>query len=179
MSARWQYSKAEPTPGKVCKDCRADLGEVDFAVSVKRPAPYPGPRCATHHHAEKRRRRLASANRRVEKKYRIPPELYETLYEFQGGRCAICQRATGASKRLAVDHDHRLAMTHGHPHDEGCPECVRGLVCSTCNDVLAHFRSDPACANRAKMMLSPGTSPMQMMRVGYTSWLYSTDGISH
>lgn len=134
-AGKWQYSKQKPTPGKRCKDCAAE------GVTSIRPAPHPGPRCTTHSNAEKRRRRLAASTRRVEKTYGLSAEDYDALYAYQGGRCALCRRATGASKRLAVDHDHQQAMLDGHDPDKGCPACVRALVCSTCNDVLAHARS--------------------------------------
>lgn len=135
---RWVYQRAPRTPGKTCKDCRV----------AGRPAPHPGPRCASCHRVELRRRRLAAAGRRVERDFDISPELYDELYEFQGGKCYGCRRATGASKRLAVDHDHTAALRHGHDPKKGCRECVRGLVCSTCNDILAHFRDDPAAFER-------------------------------
>jgi hypothetical protein len=69
---------------------------------------------------------------------------------LQGGKCAICQRATGAARRLAVDHDHKQALLDGHDEDQGCPNCVRGLLCKTCNrNVLGHLRDDPAAFQRA------------------------------
>ncbi len=32
--------------------------------------------------------------------------MYWALYEFQGGKCYVCQVATGKKRRLAVDHEH-------------------------------------------------------------------------
>lgn len=121
-----------------CKDCRAD------GISTARPAPHPGPRCATHHRAELRRRRLAAAGRRVARVYSLTPEQYAALYEAQGRRCAICRRATGATRRLAVDHDHSCC-----PGPTSCGRCVRGLLCGPCNDGLAHARDDPEHFRRA------------------------------
>lgn len=141
MPDRWRYEKPKATPGKVCKDCAAENPGKNGAWS--RPAPHPGPRCASHHRAEQRRRRLAAAGRRVENTYGLTPEQYDALLAFQDGLCALCRRAKGTTKRLAVDHDHQQAMRDGHDPDKGCPECVRGLVCGPCNDVLAHARSDP------------------------------------
>ena len=147
MPDRWTYKKPEQTPGKRCKDCDP---------ASLRPAPYPGPRCRSHHLAEKRRRRLAAAGRRVESTYGLSPEQYTELKAFQGDRCAICQRATGATKMLAVDHDHRQAMIDGHDPKKGCPKCVRGLVCGPCNDILGHLRDDIEAARRLVFYL---TSP--------------------
>lgn len=61
--------------------------------------------------------------------------MYERLYEAQGGVCALCRRATGRTKRLAVDHDHTCCAGK-----ESCGRCVRGLLCGPCNDVLAVAR---------------------------------------
>lgn len=113
-----------------CKDCDADS---------KRPAPYPGPRCHTHHKAAQKAQRLRNKERRVERVYGLTAAQYDDLKRRQGGRCAICRRAKGKTKRLAVDHDHNLAGS----------DSVRGLLCGPCNSVLAHFRSDPATALRA------------------------------
>jgi hypothetical protein len=164
----------------VCKDCRAEAeasGGQPFRV---RPAPHAGPRCTTHHNAFRRDRRLASKIRHVEKTYGITDEQYNALYKFQGGRCALCQRATGATKRLAVDHDHQQAMIDGHHPDKGCDRCIRGLVCSICNDILAHFRSEPSAGLRITAYLT--RSPWKTLREvghginGYPSWADALEG---
>lgn len=157
MSAgRMTYAKQAPTPGKVCVDClvehTAKFPGIPGMLNP-RPAPHPGPRCHTHHNAKKRNARIARKVKHVERTYGLNAEQYDALYAFQGGRCALCRRATGASKRLAVDHDHAQAMRDGHAPNKGCPNCVRGLVCSTCNDVLAHFRSDPGAFERGAAYL--------------------------
>lgn len=109
--------------GKVkrCKDCAPDS---------KRPAPYPGPRCATHHRQNVARMKANNHARSIVARYGITAEQYAALYAFQGGRCAICWRAKGVSKRLAVDHDHNTLK-------------VRGLLCKTCNfDLLGRYDID-------------------------------------
>lgn len=108
-----------------CKDCAAE------GVVTTRPSPYPGPRCATHHRRVVRGRQARSHDRRVQATYGLAEGDYERLYLFQGGRCAGCQRATGATRRLAVDHHHVTGE-------------VRGLLCSPCNRMVGHFRDDPA-----------------------------------
>lgn len=136
---KWEYKKPEPTPGRVCKDCASET--YPTVARKHRPAPHPGPRCTTHHNAKKRADRLRAKQRHVTRTYELTPEEYDELYEFQGGRCALCRTARGVTKRLAVDHDHHQAMLDGHDPAKGCRNCVRGLVCSNCNDVLAHARS--------------------------------------
>ena len=104
-------------------------------ASKPRPAPHPGPRCATHHREAKKASRRAAHGRWILKTYGLTIEQYEALYVAQGGSCYICQRASGKTKRLAVDHDHKTGF-------------VRGLVDGVCNNILAHLRDDPVAAQR-------------------------------
>lgn len=112
-----------------CKDC---------PPGSRRPATPPGPRCTTHH--RERRKAVAARNhaRRVANAYGLAD--YDRLLEAQGGRCAICQRANGATKRLAVDHDHATGE-------------VRGALCSPCNRMIGHLRDNPAAFERAAAYL--------------------------
>ena len=112
-----------------CKDCRAlPDGE---RPAVPRPAPHVGPRCATHHRARRAADRARQHERHVANTYGLTYGEYARLLEFQGGTCAIpsCP-ATGATKRLAVDHDHRTGQ-------------VRGLLCGPHNyELLGKFARD-------------------------------------
>lgn len=137
---RWEYARPVPTPGKVCKEAGLDVAH------AKRPAPHPGPRCATCHRVAGRRRKRAAGETRTRRVYGITAEEYKALYDAQGGRCYGCRRATGASKALAIDHNH--ACTAGHPPKQGCRECVRGLLCSTCNRFIGHLRDSPEAFER-------------------------------
>ncbi len=63
---------------------------------------------------------------------KIPPILYEKLFEKQGGVCAICKQPEtstnrGRVKRLSVDHCHTTRK-------------IRGLLCQLCNTGLGSFR---------------------------------------
>ena len=109
-----------------CKDC--DGGN--------RPAPYPGPRCATHHRARKRAVAERAYLHHIKRVYGLTADQYRRLRRVQGGTCAICRRATGKTRRLSVDHDHKTGA-------------VRGLLCRPCNDVLGWARDDPAMFLRA------------------------------
>lgn len=73
--------------------------------------------------------KAAAHDAAVCRRYGLEPGDYKRLYEFQNGRCAICMRATGASRRLSTDHDHATGNT-------------RGLLCRQCNDMLGHGRDD-------------------------------------
>lgn len=111
-----------------CIDCRS------MGRQSTRPAYNPGPRCEEHWRAERRRRSNAAHANRIAATYHITGEQYWAIYEAQGGRCAICQRGKGKSKRLAVDHDHKKGC--GHDPKMGCPKCIRALLCTVCNDLI-------------------------------------------
>lgn len=121
-----------------CRDCLSD------GLPGTRKAPYPGPRCATHHRNRVRINRENAHGRRLATVYNITPDEYERILDVQGGRCAICVRASGVRKKLSVDHDH--ACCDG---STSCGNCVRGLLCSTCNKMLGHLRDDPEAFERA------------------------------
>lgn len=123
---------------KRCIDCTAE------GVTTKRkPAltaggdPVPGNRCVTHQRAKKKERRTSAREKRWEKTYAITAGEYWAILEEQDGRCYICRRATGASKALSVDHDHKTGM-------------VRGILCSPCNaDILGRARDSIEFFERA------------------------------
>jgi hypothetical protein len=127
-----------------CRDCIAE------GLDNNRPAPHAGPRCATHHRAVRKSRTTNSHDKYVCETYGLLPGEYATLYEIQGRCCAICRRATGATRRLAVDHDHAVEA------EQGMRQSVRGLLCKPCNRMLGHGRDDPEFFQRAARYL---TSP--------------------
>jgi hypothetical protein len=135
-----------------CKDCVSERAAGGVAETRPwRPAPYPGPRCTTHHRAQRRAARSGRRAAHVTRTYGITPEQTQAVLEAQGGRCAGCRRARGVTKALAVDHDHTCRQ--GHEPEIGCPACVRGLLCSTCNRTLGHFRDDPVALIRMALYL--------------------------
>lgn len=122
---------------KGCIDCAAE------GISTKRDAPYPGPRCASHDRIKRAQRKSVTREQRWISIYNITGEQYQSILDAQGGKCAICQRATGRTKALSVDHDH--ACCDG---PTSCGECVRGLLCSPCNKFLGYIRDEIAAAQR-------------------------------
>lgn len=125
-SAKVRLGSVKPRP-KPCKDCEP---------GSKRPAPFAGPRCATHYRAFRKEQKTRGHERMVIKTYGLSPEEYARRYLEQGGRCAICQVATGATKRLAVDHNHKTGV-------------VRGLLCGPCNQFIGRLRDSPEAFLRA------------------------------
>lgn len=115
---------------KVCKDCQ----------SPTRPATQPGPRCATCSREFKRQQKRRTYDRYVQETYGITADQAEAIQDYQGGRCACCQRATGAARSLAIDHDHSTGL-------------VRGRLCKTCNKTIGYWRDDPEAFERAAAYL--------------------------
>lgn len=70
----------------------------------------------------------------------------EAILAQQNGGCAICgvlyEDRPGA--RLAMDHDHAHC-----PGLKGCPECVRGMLCNPCNNLLRLAGDSPARLRKA------------------------------
>lgn len=133
-----------------CVDCN-ELGR-----TTSRPALNPGPRCDEHKHARKRVVAKANHGKRMEKAFGISRAIYDALYEAQKafiatqfnwkgerlkGVCYGCGKATGKTKALAVDHDHRCAELNGTDHapEVGCPKCIRSLLCGQCNTILGRY----------------------------------------
>lgn len=96
-------------------------------------------------------------------RFGLTGEEYAKLYEFQGGKCAICQVATGQARALAVDHDHSCC-----PGPTSCGECVRGLCCSVCNQIILGRYGPQAFRRALQYLVSP---PAQQMRAGAVTWL--------
>ena len=140
-----------------CKDCKRD------GITTKRSLVpgAPGPRCFLHHRAERKRVARQAAERRVANGHNMTPETYDELYEYQGRHCAICHSATGKVRRLAVDHDHNVVHI-GVPHaaEVSCPECWRGLLCKSCNRLVAWY-SPQALMRAIAYLADPPAQRMQ------------------
>ena len=134
-----------------CKDCGRKKG----------PRQIDQMRCFTCQRIVK----AAAANRshglHILTTYGITSEEYTALWQFQGGKCAICVKASGATRRLAVDHNHKCP-TKSHDPKLGCPECVRGLLCGKCNVFLGYIRDDASIGGRIGRYLTE--PPFQLLR---------------
>jgi hypothetical protein len=93
----------------------------------------------------------------VQRTYKITPEMYRVLRAFQENRCWGCRRATGAVKRLAVDHNHRTGE-------------VRMLLCGPCNQIVGHFRDDPVALIRLGLALVSPPSRQAWAVAGEPGW---------
>jgi hypothetical protein len=62
----------------------------------------------------------------------IDIDRYERILATQGGVCAICGALPSERTRaFAVDHDHACC-----PSQQTCGNCIRGIICSSCNLIL-------------------------------------------
>ena len=68
------------------------------------------------------RQKVSGWKSKLKREYGITPEIYQAMYEDQGGKCYFCDdhRPIRGKERLAIDHD----------KDTGF---VRGLLCRPCN----------------------------------------------
>lgn len=86
-------------------------------------------------------------NREREKDYSISTEDFFNMLQKQDNKCLICKMdfAFGNVKTSPhVDHDHSCC-----PAGRSCGKCIRGLLCSNCNQGLGRFRDNPDLLNRA------------------------------
>ena len=85
------------------------------------------------------------------KRYNISNLDYVDLLDVQGWKCAMCRKPPEGDRALVIDHDHSCCGNGG-----SCGECVRGLLCSTCNMRLGFFewlRDNPEWATAASSFL--------------------------
>jgi hypothetical protein len=79
---------------------------------------------------------------RLKHEYGLTPEALAAIYETQGRQCAVCGAARDlrGPNGLVIDHCHKSGA-------------VRGLLCSSCNVGIGHFRENPEYLVAAKRYL--------------------------
>jgi hypothetical protein len=131
-----------------CVDCPSEGGA--------RPAPYPGPRCATHNRDVQKARKARAHAQRVEKTYGLAEGEYEALLAFQGGVCALCGKGF-ARRRGSVDHDHASGRVRGIIH--GWENTFVGRIRDSvqwAKNLVEYLQNPPA--RRAGLDRKPGES---------------------
>lgn len=88
----------------------------------------------------------------LKRKYKITLEQYEQQLAQQGGGCAICGVLPDAIRVFHVDHDHSCCAV-GKTSVKTCGKCIRGLLCSRCNNGLGQFGDDSLRLERAAQYL--------------------------
>lgn len=115
----------------ICQQCGGETG----SINTRRL--YCGP-CKSLRNA------AAKHSSAMKIKFGITDSEYAVLLKRQDGKCALCERAPYANRRLAVDHDHKTGK-------------VRGLLCDYCNrQRLGRSREDPEMHRRIADYLDNG-----------------------
>lgn len=78
---------------------------------------------------------------------------YEKLLESQEGVCKICRLTNAGGRSLAVDHDHECCPQQM----KSCGNCIRGLLCHSCNTAIGHLRDSAELCSRAAEYLRGNT----------------------
>lgn len=83
-------------------------------------------------------------SRRIEETYGLSLDDYERMLLEQGGVCKLCKKPEvrttpgGREFPLAVDHDHACC-----PGRKSSGDCIRGLLCWECNNLLGKIERTP------------------------------------
>lgn len=77
----------------------------------------------------------------IKRIYGLDADAVEAMWESQGRACAICRRLTDITD-LNIDHDHACCETRGKKMTKTCGQCVRGLLCRSCNLMLGHAQDN-------------------------------------
>jgi hypothetical protein len=79
------------------------------------------------------------------RKYGITVDEFNTLFEHQGGKCAVCGYSDMTQKKMFphVDHDHETGK-------------VRGLLCSNCNMAIGKMKDSPELLLKAAEYIKSG-----------------------
>jgi hypothetical protein len=72
-----------------------------------------------------------------ERMFGLPRGSYAKILASQGGHCGMCEMTEDLhraifGRKFSFDHDHECC-------DDGCPDCVRGLLCTNHNSGLGFF----------------------------------------
>lgn len=88
---------------------------------------------------ENDRKRYAKTKRfqHLSRTYGLDKNGYDELLKSQNGVCAICKNPP-EFRNLYVDHDHSCC-----PSEKSCGNCVRALLCRSCNLAISYFKDNP------------------------------------
>jgi len=112
---------------KLCIDCEQWHPEAHFITSKKYPDGFEI-YC-----------RMCRRNQRLASRYGLSVDQMHSMRVSQGFRCKICRTPEAdLSRPLFVDHDHEHC-----PYNQGCRECVRGLLCHSCNAAIGLLGDSP------------------------------------
>lgn len=123
---------------KFCSSCREWLPEEDFGVSSR-----------TLDSLRRECRLCRSTTTRIKngekslpekrewllrRRYGKTPQWFQETFEAQGEMCACCQSSNPGGRGWQIDHDHTCCDIA--PGGQICGECIRGIICNSCNLAL-------------------------------------------
>ena len=135
-------SKKEPT---ITDKCGTHTGHYRHYVNKEKPCDP----CRLAFNAYARERYAKQPGKRNRKpqnnlswRYKISIEEYQEMLQAQNWVCAICKQPErtiirGKLISLAVDHDHSCC-----PNRKSCGKCVRGILCKSCNLLIAQLENN-------------------------------------
>lgn len=85
-------------------------------------------------------------------RYRLTDKDLYYMWLFQGGRCDICKSVITIDK-CHVDHDTTCCSKAITRTQRSCGNCVRGLLCGSCNQGLGNFKDNTYRLKEATMYL--------------------------
>jgi hypothetical protein len=95
-----------------------------------------------HPHRESPESRKKSNRKYRISSYGLTQELFDLLLEAQQNTCGMCHEPFEEGQLIHVDHDHACCRAK----NPSCGECIRGLLCHTCNIALGHIERRYAMA---------------------------------
>jgi hypothetical protein len=94
-----------------------------------------------HPHPASRESRKKSNRKYRIASYGLTQEQFDLLLDAQQQGCGMCHEPF-AQEHIHVDHDHACCPAK----NRSCGECIRGLLCHTCNIALGHIERRYAMA---------------------------------
>jgi len=70
-------------------------------------------------------------------RYGLTRERFESLLEKQGNACGMCHQLFGDGQAICIDHDHTCCPDE----KKSCGDCIRGLLCVSCNTFLGRMET--------------------------------------
>ena len=152
--------KEESMETRICTKCNTEkpLDEEHFTSQRKGQFNHKCKTCRNVYHKEWRNSKSTAdadyvRDKALRELYHKSAVWYDAKLESQGGHCALCNAVyTGGTKRLSVDHDHRCC-----PDKHSCGDCVRGILCFTCNKRLGYLEIFVVYNIEGSIVPLPGT----------------------
>jgi hypothetical protein len=95
-----------------------------------------------HGHRESPESRKKSNRKYRIASYGLTQEQFGRLLDAQQNNCGMCHKPFEKGQLIHVDHDHTCCRRK----NRSCGECIRGLLCHTCNIALGHIERRYAMA---------------------------------